>query len=541
MYLRLYFTLAVYNHNTKIDKMKFKSKLSLLALALVTTVASVSAQHQHRGECGVTYEMEQQLPVYSQKDVQLFKEAHPERFAAINIPVTFHTVADFDGEGRSKRLGILNSLCRMNRDYAPHGIAFYLKDGGFNEIDNGTIFSAPGAPGSGSIIQSFKDGSSMDLFVTENASTGSEIGNDVVLGFYSPGGDYIILRKQEMADSSATMSHEVGHYFTLRHPHSGWNDHYPIDIFGTTVPFTSIPGWSTNGVDIPASGALVELMDGSNCEIAGDRLCDTPPDYLLGLDGFGCFGNFGVFDPNGDALESQRNLSMGYFGNCTKYVFSPEQIDRVKLNIASPGRNFLDNTHTPNETEITGDLAITSPGVQEKIDTYDGVEVSWEGVQDADLYLVEIVNFLDPSDFYEYTTSNESIYVTDLEPDKVYFLNVKPYNDAYTCYPEAGLPFLTGNQPTAVEDPSFVSDFIVYPNPSKANQDIIVEMTSDWSGNATISISDLTGKVVKSQSVQVSNGKQQLVASQNGDIQSGVYFLQLATAKGNVTRKIVIQ
>lgn len=525
--------------------MNIKSKLSLLALAVVTTIGSVSAQHQQRGECGVTYEMEQQLPVYSDKDVQLFKEANPERFAAINIPVMFHTVANAAGEGRVKRKEILKSLCRMNNDYAEHGVVYYLKDGGFNEINSNIVYSSAGESNSGGVIQGFKDGAAVDIFITENADAENGNGPDggVVLGFYSPGGDYIIIRKKEMQDSSGTMSHEVGHYFTLRHPHSGWFEPYPKNIFGDTVPFTSIPGWvNADGDNVPASGAQVELMDGSNCEVSGDNICDTAPDYLLGFTTQACFdGGFGVFDPNGDALDSDETLSMGYFNNCPKYVFSPQQIDRVKLNIASPGRNFLDNTHTPNETEITGDLSITSPGFQETIDTYNGVELSWEGVQDADLYLVEIVNFADPSDYYEYTTPNEALYVTDLEPNKVYFLNVKPYNDAYTCFPEVGLPFLTGDVETSVDDPSFVSDFVVYPNPSNTNQDIIVDMTSEWSGNATLSISDVAGKVIKSQAIQISNGKQQLVASHSGDIQSGVYFLQLSTVQGNVTRKIVIQ
>ena len=505
--------------------MNINFKLSALVLLCAMTVTDMMAQQ--RGQCGVTHEMEQQLPVVSQKDVDLYKEAHPERFAAINIPVTFHTVADFDGEGRIKKRPILNALCRMNRDYAPHGIVFYLKDGGFNEIDNTGLYSNPG--NNGNLVVANKDGAAVDIFITENADTGSDLGT--TLGFYSPGGDYIIIRRQEMVDSSGTMSHEVGHYFSLRHPHSGWDEPYDIATYGNTVPFTTVPG----------TGATIELMDGSNCTTAGDALCDTPPDYLLGFTTQACFSGFGVFDPNGDELITQANLSMGYFNNCPKYVFSPEQIDRVKINIASPDRDFLDNTHVPNETEITGDLQITAPGVQEMIETYNGVEISWEGVQGADNYLVEITNFTDQGDYYEYTTSNESIYVTDLEPNNVYFLNVKPFNDAYTCFPEVGIPFLTGGTATAVEDPSFVSNFVVYPNPSATNQDVIIDMTSEWSGAATLTITNLAGQVIKNQVKQINTGQQQIVASESGDLQSGVYFVQLATAQGNVTRKIVIQ
>ena len=520
------------------------SKLKLIALMFfcAITVSELVAQHVHRGDCGVTYEMEQQLPVYSQKDVDLYYEAHPERNAAINIPVMFHLVANTQGEGRIKRRFVLNSLCRMNRDYAPHGIAFYLKDGGFNEVDNSNIFND--AAQNGSLIVQNKDGAAVDLFITSNADTG---GLGTTLGFYSPGGDYIIMRKQEMEDSTGTMSHEVGHYFSLRHPHSGWADSYPIDVFGDVVPFTNIPGWTYinnagQEVVVPATGAEVELMNGTNCNTAGDRLCDTPPDYLLGFRSGFCGENFGVSDPNSDPLVSQANLSMGYFGDCPKYVFSPQQVDRMKVNIDSPGRNFLDNTHTPNENEITGELQITSPGVQETVETYNGVEITWEGVENADNYLVEITNFADPSDYYEYTTSNEAIYVTDLEPDKVYAIEVKPFNDAYFCYPEVSLlPFFTGSTATAVEDPSFVSNFVVYPNPSNSNQNVIIDMTSEWSGLATLIMTNLSGQIVSTRSMQINNGDQKIIASEGGNLQSGIYFIRLATAQGNVTRKIVIQ
>jgi len=218
--------------------MNIKPRLLILALLLATTIVTVSAQHQHRGECGVTYEMEQQLPVYSKKDVQLFKEANSERFASINIPVMFHTVANSVGEGRVKRKDILKSLCRMNNDYAEHGVVYYLKDGGFNELDNSNIFSNVSM--NGDLVQTFKDGAAVDIFITENADTGSSLGT--TLGFYSPGGDYIIIRKKEMADSSGTMSHEVGHYFSLRHPHSGWDQPYDIGTYGNSVPFNTVPG-----------------------------------------------------------------------------------------------------------------------------------------------------------------------------------------------------------------------------------------------------------------------------------------------------------
>lgn len=501
---------------------------NLIILATVLIMGWQDAYAQHRGECGTTYEMEQQLPVYSQKEVDTFKEAHPERFAKINIPITFHLVADFDGEGRIAKKYVLNMLCRLNYDYADYGIGFYLKDSGFNNIDNTGIFNFPG--NNGSLLVANKDGASVDVFITQNADTQGGIGT--TLGYYSPGGDYVVIRQQEVVDSSNTISHELGHYFSLRHPHSGWNEPYDIETYGDTLPFFTVP----------ETGAAVELMDGSNCSTAADQLCDTAPDYLLGFTNNSCSNIFGVYDPNEDLLVSDPRLSMGYFSNCPTYRFSPQQVDRMKMNIASPGRNFLDNNESPNEDDVTGDLTITSPSQSgQTFDNYNGVELSWEGVENADHYLVEISNAANAGDFIEIITSETAVYVTDLDPDQGYFLNIKPFNQANGCYPEKTTVFFTGEETTSTVDPDFVKSFNIYPNPAQADQDLQIEMNSEWSGTAELRITSLTGQQVYARDVDILADQQWIDVKQNNAISSGVYILTMATEAGSITRKIIIQ
>ncbi|MEZ4948184.1 MAG: hypothetical protein R2784_02135 [Saprospiraceae bacterium] len=49
---------------------------------------------------------------------------------------------------------------------------------------------------------------------------------------------------------------------------------------------------------VSPNGSPTELQDGSNCTTAGDKICDTPPDYNFGLiNGNSCYG--GAKDPNG--------------------------------------------------------------------------------------------------------------------------------------------------------------------------------------------------------------------------------------------------
>ena len=72
--------------------------------------------------------------------------------------------------------------------------------------------------------------------------------------------------------------------------------------------------WSADiGNPAPASspgGIPTEKMDGSNCETAGDYLCDTPPDY----NGFGwddCDYDGGAQDPMGVEIDPEERLIYG--------------------------------------------------------------------------------------------------------------------------------------------------------------------------------------------------------------------------------------
>lgn len=75
-----------------------------------------------------------------------------------------------------------------------------------------------------------------------------------------------------------------------------------------------------------------ELVDGSNCQTAGDRFCDTPADrqVVTSL----------ITDANGDYYAPHWGNLMRFVAVGDEYHFSPEQLNRM-VAVMKTGRNYL--------------------------------------------------------------------------------------------------------------------------------------------------------------------------------------------------------
>ena len=78
----------------------------------------------------------------------------------------------------------------------------------------------------------------------------------------------------------------------------------------------------------------------------------------------------------------------------------------------------------------------------------------------------------------------------------------------------------------------------VYPNPTSAN--INIEFSSVAKGNASVTVQDISGRIVTSQAVSVTEGvnKTQLDLSH---IAKGIYMLNVISTEGNSKVKIVVE
>jgi len=117
---------------------------------------------------------------------------------------------------------------------------------------------------------------------------------------YFPGSHDRIFIANSNVFNGTTVTHEMGHYLSLYHTHS-----------------------TSNGV---------EYVNGSNCEYAGDQLCDTPADpNLLSQVDYYCNYTGNDVDPNGQFYDPDPTNIMSYSNSSCRDYLSPGQLDRAQF------------------------------------------------------------------------------------------------------------------------------------------------------------------------------------------------------------------
>lgn len=121
-------------------------------------------------------------------------------------------------------------------------------------------------------------------------------GTTPVCGYsrYPPSVDLAIIAAG-CAKNGSTLPHEIGHYFGLMHTHESF--------------------------------AGAELVDGSNCSVAGDFICDTPADPTLDYSNvsLSCIYTGTVTDGNGMPYQPDVTNVMSYSRKECRMYFSPMQ------------------------------------------------------------------------------------------------------------------------------------------------------------------------------------------------------------------------
>ncbi|GLR16365.1 hypothetical protein GCM10007940_09800 [Portibacter lacus] len=413
------------------------------------------------------------------------------------IPIIFHLVANSDGEGRIRIESVLDQLCALNENFEPLKIKFYLKNSEVRSLNDNTIYSNPAsAAGSTKIsLEKNKSGANgINIFITDNADTGSE---GTTLGYYSPSQDVIVLKKsivQNDTQRKFVLAHEMGHFFSLPHTFNGW-DQEPWD--GTPVTQANSPG-----------GILSELADSSNCEIAGDMICDTPADYNLGFGWDGCRDyDGGCADISGQLLAPDESNFMGYFLGCDDYYFSEMQKEIILKDYDTGRRAYLRVNYMPNDVSITESPSVVGPADNSTTTFYNSVELSWSPVENASHYLIELTQGL--FKFY-YTTDETKLFLTDLKEDKAYRWMVKPYSDVYTCADfSESFSFRTGTMTTSTNQIELGDEINIFPNPNKGNN-LNIDLNNVVSDYVNYEIIDINGSrlfsgILNKQITEISN------------------------------------
>jgi len=245
--------------NKKTTMKRFFTILSILFFS-----AQAFSQATPRGICG-------NMPSDAAMEKLMASKALYEKLDIIQIegikyiPIKFHLIAKTDGTGRVKEYNLLKQLCVLNEDYSNTEFQFYLKDASFSYYNSTPIYETPRssqlATNQMSVLSSANH-NAINVFIVKNIGSGQG-GLGTVLGYYDPAKDWVVMLKNEAQSGTNTLSHELGHFFSLAHTFYGW---YP-------APFQpGSPGWPIAPTTSP-DGPLTENQDGSNCENAADKIC----------------------------------------------------------------------------------------------------------------------------------------------------------------------------------------------------------------------------------------------------------------------------
>jgi hypothetical protein len=295
------------------------NKFITLCATLLFCTTSLLAQSQIE-LCGTESTID---PNYNSKEFKIFESKFLDKVNKTDaedmlfVPLTAHLIRRSDSTGGLSETDFLSELEKVNTAYIAGGIQFYLC-GEINQINDDVYYNYDSDEQT-AMISDHSVANTINIFVAETASSGGT----AVCGYsYYPwtGFDFVILARS-CATNGSTFAHELGHNLGLYHTHDN------------------------------SQGA--ELVDGSNCEDAGDLLCDTPADpNLSGNVSGSCLYNGTDMDGNGANYEPDVTNMMSYSRKPCRVHMSFGQQVRAAYHIP------LYKDHLDCEQTVNGDLSL---------------------------------------------------------------------------------------------------------------------------------------------------------------------------------------
>jgi len=512
----------------------------LLILAFSVLFGLPGAQSQDKC-CGMNHEETELLTKRLIANKKNIAEYGAFRSAEIvYVPLKFHIVSNNAGFGGIKETEIFEQVCRLNEDYLDQEVHFFI-EGEFNYINSTPAFEDPRSGGGQLQLANGKNQNfgRVNIFVTSVAGEIANVGTSA--GYYSPQFDWIVVRINEVSNSTETLTHELGHFFTLLHTFSGW-DFSPYDpaVHSNPAPeFTPSPYTTARTENMDRTGTC------KNCDNAGDRLCDTNPDYLLSQEfsNGNCDYSGDIMDPCGVLVDPPKENYMSYFFGCNQ-EFSQGQKDliRADINTRLNQEGTLNRVFQPdNLNPVTDPVVAVSPAIDETLDYNNIVHLEWEPVANATKYIVDIDRFPSFNTQNErFFTSNNGTEVLDLRPNDDYYWRVYAYNESSTCLGwSETFTFNTGEGVTSISGISSLDTWQIMPNPVSTGSKVDLQISVQNKLDAIVNVRDINGRQISSSSENLEVGINSLTLETN-DLLQGIYIVSIETAEGITSKKLVV-
>lgn len=518
--------------------------VAILLFSLSWNIAT--AQHDH-ATCGMTTVDQMPLVDFVEYYNKIKNDpSYHQREGILNVPIRFHLVGRTDGSGKIQPTLVLQQFERLRKEFLAVDMHLYLYENSFSQINSTSIYTSPGT--ASAAVRTNKDPNALNIFITQNANTSSGAGT--TLGFYSPSDDYIIIRIQDVAGSTGSLTHELGHMFSLPHTFFGWEGVY--GFYGWDDPL--LP-WQVDQFDgqvtmvtAPGNSIRVERVNDPNCEVAADRICDTPPDYNFGFGDNNCVWEETLLDANGDLIDPQENNFMCYYLGCDPYTWSQGQIDVMRANFMldqylGNDRSFLRSDYVATTDTVTPGYTIIEPAMGSTTEFEDLVLLDWEDAAGATAYQVE-VNAVNTSNgqqsFFAQVTTESHLEVTSFNDGEFVSWAVKPFNESYGGAPVLTSNFFVGEGSVSTKDLlDVISSLTVSPNPVPSGQLLNVEFNSSVTAKGTITVIDLAGRTLSEQIINLRNGDNSFTI-ETAQFNSGLHLIKIETTEGTVYEKVII-
>ncbi len=230
------------------------------------------------------------------------------------IPIAAHIVRQSNGTGGLSASRLDDAIANANLHYLTTGMVFFQL-GAIDYIDSDAWYTTDTLDEIDDMRTHNLVADAINIYFTENLNYESG-GLCGISAFTFSSVQSIAMRNSCTANpdglgNHSTFSHEIGHYFDLFHTHEPY--------YGD------------------------ELVDGSNCDVAGDLVCDTPADPRLGSSNVdtGC-SYFGTdTDGNGETYVPDPSQLMSYSLKHCRDNFSALSLDRALSTLLSLRTNLL--------------------------------------------------------------------------------------------------------------------------------------------------------------------------------------------------------